>query len=144
MIKDHEDIGFTSIWASVYINWKIKMFTLLLLLFSHSVMSDSLWPHGLQHARLPCPSPSPITCSISCPLSQWYYPTILSSVPFSTCFLSFPASGSFPVSGLFVSGGQNIKASASACPSNEYSGLSSFRINWFDPLAVQVILKSLL
>ena len=85
------------------------------LLFSHSVMSDSLQPHRLQHARLPCPSPSPGACSNSCPLSQWYHPTISSSViPFSSCLQSFPASGSFPKSQLFTSGGPNIGVSASA------------------------------
>ena len=85
------------------------------LLFSRSVMSDSLWPYGLQHARLPCPSPSPGACSNSCPLSQWCYPTISSSViPFSSCSQSFPASGSFLMSQLFASGDQSIGASASA------------------------------
>ena len=83
--------------------------------FSPSVMTDSLRPHGLQHARLPCPSPSPRACSNSCPLSQWYHPTILSSiVPFSSCLQSFPASGSFPRSQFFASGGQSIGVSASA------------------------------
>ena len=78
-------------------------------------MSDSLRPHGLQHARLLCPSLSPGACSNSCPLSQWCHPTILSSVPlFSSCIQSFPASGSFPVNQLFTSGGQSIRASASA------------------------------
>ena len=81
---------------------------------SHSV-SDSLWPHGLQHTRLPCLSPFPGACSNSCPLSQWCYPTVSSSVvPFSSCFKSFPASGSFLMSQLFTSGGQNIGASVSA------------------------------
>ena len=71
--------------------------------------------HGLQHARLPCPSPSPGACSISCPLSQWYNPTISSSVvPFSSCPRSFSASGSFPVSWLLASGSQSTGASASA------------------------------
>ena len=83
--------------------------------FSCSVVSDSLWPHGLQHGRLPCPSPSPEVCSNSCPLSQWYHPTISSSViPFSSCLQSFPASGSFLMSWFFTSGGQSIGASASA------------------------------
>ena len=77
-------------------------------------MSTSLWPHGLQHARLPCPSPTPGACSNSCPLSQWCQPTISSSViPFSRP-QSFPASGSFPVSQLFASDAQSIGASASA------------------------------
>ena len=83
--------------------------------FSRSVMSNSLQPHGLQHTRLPCPSPSPRACSNSCPLSQWCHPNISSSVvPFSFCFQSFPASGSFPMSRLFASDGQSIGASASA------------------------------
>ena len=86
-----------------------------LLLFSCLVVSDSLWPHGLQHAGLPWPSPSPGVCSNSCPLSQWCYLTISSSVvPFSSCPQSFPASGSFPMSWLFTPGGQTIGASASA------------------------------
>ena len=79
---------------------------LYLLLFSRSVVSTSLWPHGLQHARLPCPSPSPRVCSNSCPLSQWCHPTISSSVaPFFSCPQSCR---------LFASGGQSIEASASA------------------------------
>ena len=83
--------------------------------FSHSVMSDSLQPHRLQHARLPCPSPSPKAYSNSCPLSWWCHPTISSSVvPFSSCLQSFPASGSFPLSQFFATGGQSIGASASA------------------------------
>ena len=82
--------------------------------FSCSVMSDSLQPHGLQHARPPCPSPSPGAYSNSCPSSRWCHPTISSSVvPFSSCPQSFPASGSFPVSQFFASGGQRIGASAS-------------------------------
>ena len=77
-------------------------------------MSDCLWPHGLQHTRLPCLSPSPRVCSNSCPSSRWCHPTISSSVvPFS-CAQSFPASGSFPMSWLFPSGSQSIGASASA------------------------------
>ena len=87
----------------------------LLLLFSHSVISDSLWPHGLQHTRPPCPSPSHEACSNSCPLSQWCHPTILSSViRFSSCLLFFPASGSFLMSRLFASGGKSAGASALA------------------------------
>ena len=83
--------------------------------FSHSVVSDSLWPHGLQHARPPCPSPTPGVYSNSCPLSWWGHPTISSSVfPFSSCLQCFPASGSFPVSQFFASGGQSIGVSASA------------------------------
>ena len=85
------------------------------LLFSREAMSDSLWPHGLQDAKLPCPSPSPRVCSNSCPLSQWCHPTISSSViPFSSCLQSSPASGFSPVSQLFASDDQSIGASASA------------------------------
>ena len=83
--------------------------------FSRSVMSNSLWPHGLQHARPPCSSPVPRVYSNSCPLSQWCHPTISSSViPFSSCLQSFPASGSFPMSQFFTSGGQSVVVSASA------------------------------
>ena len=86
-----------------------------LLLFSRSVMSDSLWPHGLQHNSLPCFSPSPRACSNSFPSSLWCHPTISSFVvPFSSCLQSLPASGSFPMSQLFASGGQSIGVSASA------------------------------
>ena len=85
------------------------------LLFNCSVVSDSLWPHGLQHARLPCPSLSPRVCSNSCPLSWWCHLTILSSVtPFCSCPQSFPASGSFLMSQLFTSNGQSIGTSVSA------------------------------
>ena len=77
-------------------------------------MSDSLWPHGLQHTRPSCPSPTPRVYSNSCPLSQWWHPTISSSaVPFSSHLHSFPASGSFQMSQLFTSGGQSIGISAS-------------------------------
>jgi len=93
----------------------INCLLLLLLLLSHSVMSDSLLPHGLKNDRLPCPSLSPWLCSHSWPSSQWCHLTISSSVvPFSTSLQSFPASGSFPVNQLFISGGQSIGASASA------------------------------
>ena len=78
-------------------------------------MSNSMQPHGLQHSRLPCPWPTPGACSNACPLSRWCHPTISSSVvPFSSHLQSFPASGSFPVSQFFPSGGQSIGASASA------------------------------
>ena len=88
--------------------------------------SDSLPPHGLQHTRPPCPLPTPRVYSDSCPPSQWWHPTILSSViPFSCCLQSFPASGSFPRSQFFPSGGQSIWASASA------SDLPMDIQNWF-------------
>jgi len=82
--------------------------------FSHSVVSNSLWPHGLQHSRPPCPSPTPRVYSNSCPLSWWCHPAISSSVvPFSSHLQSFQASRSFPMSQFFVSGGQSIGVSAS-------------------------------
>ena len=93
-------------------------------------MSNSLWPHGLQHARLPCPLLPPRICSNSCPLSRWCHPIISSSVtPFSSCLQSFPASGSFPMSWFFTSGGQNTGtlASASVFPIN-LQGLFPFRL----------------
>ena len=81
---------------------------------SHSVVSNSLWPHGLQLARPPCLSPTPRACSMSYPSSQWCHPTISSSVvPLSPCLQSFPASASFPMSQFFTSGGQSIGVSAS-------------------------------
>ena len=98
--------------------------------FSCSVMSDSLWPHGLQHARLPYPSPTPRACPDSCPSSQWCNPTISTSViPFASCLRSFPASKSFPRSQLFASGGQSIgvSASTSVLPMNIQDG---FPLGW--------------
>ena len=107
--------------------------------FSHSVMSDSLWPHGLQHARLPCLSPTPGASSNSCPSSRWCHPTISSSIiPLSSYLQSFPASGSFPISWFFTSGGQSIGASASVLPMNiqnwfplRLTGLISLQSNGF-------------
>ena len=88
--------------------------------FSHSVVSDSLQPHGLQHTRLPCTSPTPRAWSNSCPLSQWCHPTISSSVVLFSCLQSFPASGSFQTSQFFAWGGQSsgVSASASVLPMN--------------------------
>ena len=89
--------------------------------FSRSVLSDSLWLHELQHARPPCPSPTPGVYSNSCPLSRWCHPTISSSVVlFYSCLQSFPASGSFPMNQFFASGGQStgVSASASVLPMN--------------------------
>ena len=111
--------------------------------FSRSFTSDSLRPRGPQHARPPCPSPTPKVYPNSCPLSQWCHPTISSSVvPFSSCLQSFPASGSFPMSRIrwpkYWSFSFNIS------PSNEHSGLIFFRMDWLDLLAVQGTLKSLL
>ena len=112
---------------------------------SHSVASDSLRPHGPQHTRLPCPSPSPRVYPNWCPLSQWCHSTISSSVvPFSSCLQSFPASGSFPMSQFFTSGGHSIRASASASVLPMSIQLISFRMDLLDCLAVQETLKSLL
>ena len=89
--------------------------------FSRSVMSNSLWPHELQHARPPCPSPTPRVYPNSCPLSWWCHPAMSSSVvPFSSCPKSFPESWSFPMSQLFASGGQStgVSASTSVLPMN--------------------------
>ena len=107
------------------------------MLFSRSVMSDLLQPHGLQCSRLPCPSPSPQVCSNSCPLSQWCHPIISSSVtPFSFCPQCFLASESFTVSWLFVSGGQSIGASVSA------SVLPMNIQGWFPLKLTSLILQS--
>ena len=98
-------------------------------------MSNSLRPHWLQHARPLCPLLSPGVCPSSCQLSRCCYPTISSCATlFSFCHQPFPALGSFAMSQLFASG--------SISPSNEYSGLISFRVDWFDPLAVQGTLKN--
>ena len=105
-----------------------------------------LQPHGLQHARPPCPSPTPRVYSNSCPLSQRYNATISSSVAsFSSCLQSFPASESFQMSQFFTSGGQkDWSFNFNISPSNEYSGLISFRMDWLDLFAIQGTLKSLL
>ena len=96
----------------------LEVWTGVVLLFSCSVVSDSLRLHELKHARPPCPS-SPRAYSNSCPLNWWYHPTVLSSVvPFSSCLQSFPATGSFPMNQLFASGGQSIRASASVLTMN--------------------------
>ena len=125
-------------------NIKKKGSTRVLVQFSHSVMSDSWQPHGLQHTRPPCPSPNPSAFSNSCPSRQWCHPTISSSfVPFCSCLQSFPASESFPNESVF-----HIRWpkywSFSISPFNEYSGLISFRMDWLDLLAVQGTLESLL
>ena len=100
----------------IYIN---NIFSILL--FSHQVVTDSVWHHELQHSRLPCPSLSPWVCSKWCELRQWCHPSMLFSVsPFSSCPQSFPASESFPMSQLFTSYGQSIAtlASSSVLPMN--------------------------
>ena len=134
---------------------------LLFLLFICSIMSDSWWPPGLKHSRILCPSTSPGTCSDSCPLiwwchppsswwchppsSWWCHPTISSYVvPFSSCLQSSPASGSFPVCQFFALWPKYWSFNFSISPSNEYSGLISFRMDWLYLPAVQGTLKSLL
>ena len=106
-------------------------------------LCPTLRPHGLQYTRLPCPSPAPEACLNSCPSSQWCHPTLSSSVVLFSCLQSFPVSGSLQMSQFFTSGGQNWSFSFNISPSNEYSGLISFRMDWLDLLAVQGILKSL-
>ena len=111
-------------------------------------MSNSLQPHGLQNARLPCPSPTPRACPNSCPSSWWFHPTISSSVvPFSSCLQSFLASGSSPESVFHITWPKYWSFSFNISPSNEYSGLFFFfffKIAWFDLIAVQGTLRSLL
>ena len=102
-------------------------------------------PHGLKHTRLPCSSSTPRACSNLCPSSRWCHPTTsYSVVPFSSRLQSFPASWSFPRSQFFTSGGQNWGFSFNISPSNKYSGLITFRMDWLDLLAFQWTLKSLL
>ena len=106
-------------------------------------LSDSLWPHGLQPVRLPCPSPTPRACSNSCPLSRWCHPTISSSViPFSSCFKLAWIRVFSNESVLHIRWPKYWSFSFSISPPNEYSGLISFRMDWLDLLAVQGTLKS--
>ena len=114
----------------------------MLLLFNCQVLSDSLWSHGLQHDRLPCPSPSPGVCPSSCLLHQWCHPTISSSVALFSCLQAFPASESFPLCWLFTSDGQNIGASASGTvlPMN-ICRLISFKFDWLTSLLSKELLK---
>ena len=107
-VEPHRSKCFHSHYSDKETSWRSKE-----LLLSRSVIPDSLW-HGLQHARLPCPSSSPRASSNSHPSSRWYHPTISSSVaPFSSCLQSFPASESFPTSQFFASGGQSFGTSPS-------------------------------
>jgi len=114
--------------------------------FSHLVLSNSLWPHGLQHTRAPCPSPTPRVYPNSCSLSWWCHPTISSSViPFSSCPQSFSSFRVFSnESVLCIREPKYWSFSFNISPSNEHSGLISFRMDWLDLLAVQGTLKSLL
>ena len=114
------------------------------MLFSHSVVSNSLGPHGLQHARPPCPSLTPGAYSNSYPLSQGCHPTISSSIiPFSSYPQSLPAPGSFHESALQIRWSNYCSFSFSINPSNEYSRLISFRIDWFNLLVLQGTHKNL-
>ena len=113
--------------------------------FSHSVVSDSLWPHGLQHARPPCPSPTPRAHSNSCPSSRWYHPTISSCRPLLLPPSVFPSIRAFSnESVLHIKWPKYCSFSFNISPSNEHPGLISFRMDWLDLLAVQETLKSLL
>ena len=104
--------------------------------FSCSVVSDSLRCHGLLHTRLPCPSPTPGVCPNPCPSSRWCHPTISSSViPFSSCLQSFPASGSFPMSQVFTSGGQSTGVSASVLPTHIQDWFPSGWTGWIPLLS---------
>ena len=138
LCKQHEKLAQDScIWHQNDIPGLHDFDHVLWLLFNRSVMSDYLGPHGLQHIRLPYPSPFPRACSNSCPLSWWCHPTISSSdVPFSSCLQSFPASGSFPMSQLFTLGGQSTAESASA------SVLSMTIQGWFPLGLTCLILQS--
>ena len=137
-------IGFQTmldLWSSLSLSSSLSSVQ-----FSCSVVSDSLQPHESQHARPPCPSPTPVVHSDSLPLSQWCHPAISSSVvPFSSCPQSLPASESFPMSQLFTWGGQSLRVSVSASvlPMNNQDW-SPTRMDWLDLLAVQGTLKSLL
>ena len=112
----------------------------LLLLFSHAIVSNSLKPRGLEHARPPCPSPSPKVCPSSCPLHWWCHPAISSfDARFSFCPQSFPALGTS-----HIRWPKYWSFSFSISPSNEYLGLISLKIDWFGLLAVQGTLRSLL
>ena len=107
-------------------------------LFSHSVMSDSLQPHGLQHVRLPCPSPFSRACSNSCPLSRWCHPTISSSVtPFSSCPPCAPTSRSFPMSPVFASGGQSIVGASASTSALLMNIQGWFPLGWTGPRVPQ-------
>ena len=125
---------FCAIFCSVFLH----------LLFSHSVVSDFLRLHGLQHIRLPCPSPSPRVCTNTGPLSWWCHPTTSSSLISFSYLQSFPASGSFLVTALWIRWSKYWSFSFSISSSNEFSELVSIKTDWFDLLAVQGIHKSLL
>ena len=144
---EYQEVGITRGYFRVFLPYYLLQFRAV------TQSCPTLRSYEPQHARLPCSSPTPGACSNSCPLNWWCYPTISSSViPFSSYLQSFPASGSFPVSQLFASGGQSIHCSFihllklfsfNISLSSEYSGLIYFRMDWFDLLAIQGTLKSL-
>ena len=142
----HEVFPLSSILRKSLYKFGTSPFNVWSFPFSHLVVSDSLQSHGLKHARLPCPSPTFGACSNPCPSSQWCHPTISSSVtPFSSCLQSFPNIRVFSNElVLHIRWPKYWSFSFSISPSDEYSGLISFRIDWFDLLAVQGTLKSLL
>ena len=130
-LKQHVLSFWICCFLKMYLWCKEKCFSTVQ--FSHSVMSDSLWPHGLQHARLPYTSLTPGACLNSCPSSQWCHPTNSSFVvPFSSFLQSFQASGSFPLSLLRIRWPKYWSFSFNVSPSNEYSELTSFQIYCFD------------
>ena len=114
MVADISAQLFSCRFILFYLAWTLGKLPFSSVQFSHSVMTDTSRPHGLQHNRLPYPSPTPRACSNSCPSSWWCHPTISSSVVPFFCLQSFPVSGSFPTSQFFTSSGQIIRASASA------------------------------
>ena len=115
-----------------FTNTHLMLHSFFLIQFGHSVASDSLWPHGLQHTRLPCLSPTPGACSNSCPSSWWCHPTI--SSPFYSCPQSFPSLGSFLMSVLFTSGGQSIGISSSVLAMNIQGW---FPLGWIGWISLQ-------
>ena len=145
MLQNRHSLGLFQKSRVIVTLIKLAHLSTPLLLISHSVVSDPLQPHGPQHARLPCPSPTPRTCSNSCPLSWWCHPAVSSSVvPFSSCLQSSPAWRIFTNElALHIRWPKYWSFSFSISPSSEYSGLISFRMDWFD-LAVRGTLKSLL
>ena len=136
--------GQCSLWLIIFVSlFNDAVLGILLFLFSHSVVSYSLQPHGLQHTRLLCPSPSPGVCWNSCPLSWWCYLTILSSAASLLLPSVFPSIRVFSSeSAVHIRWPKYWSFSFSISPFNEYSGLICFRIDWFDLLAVQLNLKS--
>ena len=131
---------YTHTYINVYTHTHVYIYQ-----FSQSVVSDSLWPHGLTCARPPCPAPTPRACSNPCPSSWWCHPTISSCYPLLLLPSFFPSIRVFPKESVLCIRWPKYRSfSFSISPSNEYSGLISFRVDWFDLLAVQGTLKRLL